>query len=302
MLSVSELEAILHEHGARQHGLVTRSQLLRAGVPDHMIDRSIRSGRLRTVFRGVYRMVPVLSDYAVGLAAVLACGSDSRLSHRSAGDLWDLLARQATEQVREVTVHRCRRLSIDGIRLHRVKDFDPNESTVRHGIPVTTPARTLLDMGGCAAGPRELEQALARAERDGLVTRESLRTMVDRHPRHRGARHLRHLLWDDEPAAFTRSAAEEALLSLIRLADLPAPKVNTRLQRYEVDFLWPAQRVIVEVDGLAFHSSARALVADRRRDADLVAAGYRVVRFTWHDLTQQRERTLVNLTRALMHG
>jgi very-short-patch-repair endonuclease len=299
MGSARNMETILREYGAVQHGLVTRAQLLSAGVADHVIERRVRSGRLVRVHRGVYQADAVVGACAREMAAVLACGGECRLSHRSAGVLWKLLFYGSSDELMEVTMHRRRRRHIAGIRVHRVNDLAPDEVTMVDGIPVTTPARTLLDLGECLS-TRELEQALARAERSGLVTREAVRAMVQRHPQHRGARMLRQLLHDDAPAAFTRSKAEETLLALVRKARLPAPQVNARLLHYEVDFLWPTPGLIVEVDGMAFHGSARAFVEDRRRDAELTAAGYRMVRFTWQDITQRWEATLVRLAQALV--
>lgn len=205
------------------------------------------------------------------------------------------------QQLVEVTMHRGKRRRIPGIRVHRNTDLRPDEVTTVDGIPVTTPARTLLDLGECL-GLRELEQALARAERSGLVTREEVRAMVERHPQHRGAPALRQLLDDDRPAAFTRSRAEELLLAGIRRARLPVPEVNARLLHYEVEFLWRRERLVVEVDGLAYHGSTRAFVEDRRRDAELMAAGYRVLRLTWPDLTQHWYAALVRLAQALVRG
>lgn len=299
MGSAGNMETILREYGAVQHGLVTRAQLLSAGVADHVIERRVRSGRLLRVHRGVYQADAVVGAGAREMAAVLACGGGCRLSHRSAGVLWQVAVSGASDGLIEVTMQRRRRRHIAGIRAHRVNDLAPDETTILDGIPVTTPARTLLDLGECL-GPRELEQALARAERTGLVTREAVRAMVQRHPQHRGARELRQLLNGDQPAAFTRSGAEEALLALVRKARLPMPVMNARLLRYEVDFLWPGPRLVVEVDGMAFHGSARAFVEDRRRDAELTAAGYRVIRFTWQDITERWEATLVRLAQALV--
>jgi very-short-patch-repair endonuclease len=298
MERMRHLEKTLHEHGAAQHGLVTRAQLLTAGVPDHVIERRVRARRLRTVRRGVYQAGPIVGPRAREMAAVLACGCECRVSHCSAAGLWELRGGDSSNDSTEVTVHRRRRRRMEGIRVHRVNDLAPDEVTVLDGIPVTTPARTLLDLGECVS-MREMEQAVARGERSGLVTRAELRAMVERHPRHRGARALRRILADDEPAALTRSEAEEAMLALVRKAGLPPPQVNARLFRYEVDFLWREQRLIVEVDGMAFHSSPRAIVEDRRRDAELTAAGFRVLRFTWQDITQRREATLVRLAQAL---
>jgi very-short-patch-repair endonuclease len=235
------------------------------------------------------------------MAAVLACGGECRVSHRSAAVLWELRPGAAPGEPVEVTMHRGKRRRIPGIRAHAARDLLPDEVTRVHGIPVTTPARTLLDLGECV-GPRELEQALARAERNDRVTRAEVRAMLRGHPQHRAARALRPLLDDNRPTAFTRSRAEELLLAVIRKARMPMPELNARLLHFEVDFLWRAPRLVVEVDGLAYHGSARAFVEDRRRDAELTAAGYRVLRFTWQDLTEQPEATLYRLAQALVRG
>ena len=300
MRTEAKLERILREQAGAQHGLVTREQLLAAGIPDHVIERRVRNGRLLPIHRGVYQAGPVVGSCAREMAAVLACGHESRLSHGSAGVLWELRARVSSDESIELTIPRRDRRRISGIIVHRVSRLEPDEVTIVNGIPVTTPARTLLDLGECV-GLREMEQALARTERKGLVTRGELRAMVDRHPRHRGARALRRLVENDGPAPFTRFPAEEIMLALVRKAGLPAPELNAQLLRYEVDLLWREQRLVVEVDGIAYHGSARAFVQDRRRDAQLIAAGYRVVRFTWKDLTEQPEATLVRIAQALVH-
>ena len=113
---------------------------------------------------------------------------------------------------------------------------------------------------------------------------------------------LRRILEDDGPKAFTRSRAEELLLALIRRARLPVPELNARLLQYEVDFLWRGARLVAEVDGVAYHGSERAFVEDCRRDAELMAAGYRVLRVTRPDLTREPEATLVRLAQALAHS
>jgi very-short-patch-repair endonuclease len=187
---------------------------------------------------------------------------------------------------------------VDGIRIHRALDLLPDEVTTLDGIPLTTPARTLLDLGEvCTA--REVEQAVATGLRLKLVARDELRTMVERHPKHRGARVLRTLLDADAAPAFTRSQAEEKFLALIRRARLPAPELNVHVLEYEVDALWRSAHVIAEVDGFAFHRSARSFTLDRRRDAELTAAGYRVLRFTWTDVTEQSHATVARLAQAL---
>ena len=297
----ADIEAILRQYGAAQHGLVTRRQLMGAGVASHVIERRVRCGRLMRVHRGVYRTDAVGAVHAREMAAVLACAGECRVSHRSAAVLLDLCpAHDASEPV-EVTMQRRHRRSIAGIRVHLARDLRPDEVMTVRGVPATTPARTLLDLGECV-GMREVERALARAERNGLVKSDEIRAMVRRHPQHHRARMLRRMLDDDGPNAFTRSRAEELLLALIRKARLPVPELNARLVRYEVDFLWRGQRLIAEVNGMAYHGSARAFVEDRRRDAELMAAGYRVLRVTWPDLTREPEATLARLAQALAHG
>jgi very-short-patch-repair endonuclease len=185
------------------------------------------------------------------------------------------------------------------VRIHRVRDLRPDEVTTIDGIPVTTAARTLLDISETESS-REVEQALAKALRMRLVSREELRLMLERHPAHRGAPLLRQLLEAEGEPSFTRSEAEEKLLEIARSARLPRPELNVNVLGHEVDFLWRSARVVAEVDGYAFHGSARSIAEDRRRDAELTAAGFRVLRFTWTDVTDGRLATVVRLAQALI--
>jgi very-short-patch-repair endonuclease len=179
-----------------------------------------------------------------------------------------------------------------------VRDLRDDEVTTLDGIRITTPARTLLDIAGVLTS-REVEQATAKALRLRLVTRDDIRLMVERHPLHRGAALLRLVLEADSGLSFTRSEAEEKLLDITRRGRLPAPKLNVIVLEYEVDLLWRGARLVAEVDGYAFHASLRSFAADRKRDAELTAAGYRVLRFTWPDLTDDRLSTVVRLAQAL---
>jgi very-short-patch-repair endonuclease len=123
--------------------------------------------------------------------------------------------------------------------------------------------------------------------------------VIARYPRRRGSRPLRLLLELERAPALARSEAEERLLALIRAAKLPDPDVNARLGPYEVDFLWRRHNLVVEIDGFAFHSSRSAFERDRARDADLIAAGFRVIRVTWHQVTRRPEATAALISRAL---
>ena len=271
-----------------QHGVVTRRQLLAVGLTRHGVGHRLAAGRLHAVHRGVYAVGhPALSPDGRRLAAVLACGDGARLSHRSAAALLGLLPDEPGPLHVTVPV---RRRAPAGVVLHR----SPNApAMLRLGIAVTTPARTLLDLAATAAD-RDVGRAVEEARLRRLVADGELARLARERP---GARALRELL-ADEPS-LTRSEAERALLTLVRRAGLPRPVTNVRVGRYEVDALWPSERLVVEVDGFAFHSSREAFERDRERDADLQARGLRVIRVTWRRLTQRPEAVAALLGAAL---
>ncbi|MBX6363707.1 MAG: DUF559 domain-containing protein [Gemmatimonadetes bacterium] len=283
---------------AGQHGVVARGQLLRAGVTLDAIDYRVRTGRLETLHRGVYRVGPLKGRLEREMAAVLACGETVVLSHRSAAMAWRLLPYRDDGRPVDVSVRRGCPDPGPGVRVHRIPRLEADETTVHEGIPVTTPARTLLDLVGDSR-EHEVEQALAGAYRNRLTNPRELKRLLARHAGRRGTRTLRLLLGRGTGPAFTRSEAESQFLALVRRAEIPAPETNVVLSGFEVDFHWPEARLVVEVDGFAFHASRHAFERDRRRDAVLAAAGYRVIRVTWRELTARSEALLVRLARAL---
>ena len=173
-----------------------------------------------------------------------------------------------------------------------------DEATHFEGLPVATPARTLLDLSPSLTS-RELEQMVAQMRRRGLLRDEQLRRLVDRYPNRPGAPRLRALLESEAPLDLTRSEAEERLLALVRRARLPPPRTNARLAGYEVDLLWRGPRLVVEVDGFAYHGSRAAFEADRLRDAALAASGFRVMRVTWRQLEDEPEAVIARIATAL---
>jgi very-short-patch-repair endonuclease len=173
-----------------------------------------------------------------------------------------------------------------------------DETTTCKGIPITTPARTVLDLAADST-ERELEQALAQAEARHLTSRRKLLLLLARYPGRRGVRALRRLLERDARPALTRSEAEERFLALIRKSGLPHPDVNVNLGRYEVDFLWREHRLVVEIDGYAHHSDRESFEADRARDAWLAAQGHTVIRVTWRQLVDEPEVVLARVAEAL---
>ena len=219
------------------------------------------------------------------------------MSQRSAAALWELLPDGDRSAPVDVIIP-------EGdyrkphIRVHRMPNLRPCEVTTLERIPITTPARTLLDVAAAAPG-RELERALAQALNRRVTNRAVLLELLShQHVRRAGASRLRALLESGQPA-FTRSEAEEQFLALIRKAQLPAPEVNVKVGGLEVDFLWRAERFVTEIDGFTFHSSAGTFESDRRRDAVLAAAGMRVTRVTWRQMVNEPEALLVRLAQAL---
>lgn len=273
----------------RRHGVMTVGQLVEAGLSHDAVRHRVKQGWLRRRHRGVYLVGPLETPYSRALAAVLACGDGALLSHRSAAVLWGLVA--PPMQAIHVTVGRDVR-SRDGIRVHRTT-IHPADARTKHGIPVTSPARTLLDLAATVEPARALNEAHVLR----LVTDLSLDEQFSRYPRHRGTRALREAT-RPEPT-LTRSEAERRALELIRRARLPEPATNVKVSGYEVDLLWRAERLIVEVDGYAFHSMRRSFEHDRRRDADLITSGYTVMRVTWRQIEREPEATAATLATAL---
>jgi very-short-patch-repair endonuclease len=277
----------------RQHGVVQWAQLARRGMSARWVDHRVARGWLRRLHRGVYLVGPLEGPYSRFMAATLAAGPGALVSHYAAAVLDGL--RPPGDGPIDVTVSGRKARSRPGLRIHRAH-VDPADATRRHGIPVTTPARTLLDLAATAS-TKDLELALNEAHLQRRVSSHSLNEQFSRYPTHRGTARLREAT-QTEPS-LTRSEAERRLLDLIRKAGLPHPETNVRLHGHEVDFLWRAQWLVVEVDGYAYHQTRAAFERDRRRDADLQEAGFRVLRPTWRRIADEGEQLLVTLTRCL---
>jgi very-short-patch-repair endonuclease len=269
----------------KQHGYVTRLQLLALGLGRRAIEYRVTIGRLITVYAGVYAVGHVpLGQEAHSHAAVLACGDGAVLSHGSAAALWKYVKHWPGQF--EVTAPNDRRRK--GIKVHRAKTFSRRDITRQLGVPVTSPARTVFDMA-----PRLAEEPLRRLVRDARLTRtfhlDDVAELLSRHPRHPATKRLTQFL-NPRAGGPTRSEFEDAFIEFARQYGLPAPVTNTHVHGYEVDALFREQRVIVELDGAEFHLDRHAFESDRDRDADLLAAGYVTVRITWERLTHQPAR------------
>jgi very-short-patch-repair endonuclease len=265
---------------AEQFGVVARAQLRELGLTESAIARRVDAGRLHRVRRGVYAVGhPVLGQHARWLAAVLSCGPGAVLSHASAGALWGL--RPSDAVYIDVTVSGPSRRRGAGLRVHRASRLAPSEVATNAGIPVTSAARTILDLAATLHDDRAIERALDRAEVLRVTDVKALLSLAAAHPGHHGAGRLRRALAEHTPGTtVTRSDLEERMLALCRTRGLPNPRVNHVVAGLEVDFLFAAQRLVVEADGWAYHRSRAAFERDRERDAALALAGHRVLRFT----------------------
>lgn len=297
-MSRIDVEAVVLRIARTQDGVVARWQLHAAGMPMPLLDDRVKRRRLQRIARGVYVVPGLEGPHARVLASVLGAGPDAVASHETAGHLQQLVGHPGMSA--HVSTSRGNPRRREGIVYHRVR-LAGDERTVCDGVPVTSPSRTLLDLAPTLPD-RSLEQAVARALRHLGVTTEGLIQHLTRYPGRPGTRRLRALLDADTAPSFTRSEAEERFLQLVRAAQLPAPDVNLLLHGYEVDFCWAHHGVVVEIDGLAYHTTRDAQLRDRRRDTSLAAAGIRVLRFTWQDLTRAREATLAKVALALGRG
>ena len=282
---------------ARQHGVVSRAQILDAGVGKRAIELRVRSGHLLRLHRGVYAVGHArLRREGHWLAAVLAVPG-AVLSHRDAAGLHGL--RPANHRHTDVT-GRNARASQPGIRFHRTTVLDEEDVMVVDGIPVTSVARTLVDLAGVV--PRDhLAAVIKRAEQRRTFDLRPVEAAIARTRGRRGPGHSALTEAIEEHVALglsaTRSSLEDAFLRLLTRERLPIPRVNALVEGHEVDAHWPAHRLIVELDGWAHHRDRRTFQRDRERDAALTAAGHRVVRFTHDDVIRRPDRVTHTLRR-----
>jgi very-short-patch-repair endonuclease len=290
----SRLDRAIGDLAERQHGVVTRAQLFELGLKRGAIAHRVELDRLRPVHRGVYTIGHrLLSTDGRRMAAVLACGHDAVLSYFAAAALWGI---RQSDRI-EVTSGSAHRLQ-GQVRVHRAT-LRADERTTHRGIPTTTVPRTLLDLS--AVVPLDdLRSALRQAEQLRLTDPLSLSDLVERYPRKRGVGAVRAILEEARRGlTVIRSELEERFQAFLINAGLPLPRTNQRVEGYEVDCVWPEQRLIVELDGHATHSPTHAFERDRARDRRLQAAGWLVIRITWRQLHEEPQLVEADLRRLL---
>jgi very-short-patch-repair endonuclease len=270
---------VLARIAAGQHGVVSRAQVLALGVGSSYVTRLLAGGRLHLLHRGVYAVGHRgITERGRWTAAVLAAGEGAVLSHISAGLLWGIIDLDTV--LIHVLVPGRGTLRRPGIVIHRTRDLPTMHRIERYGIPVTNVDRTLLDLAAMLP-PDRLGYAVEAAGRFGRLELPALVALCDASPGRRGAGTLRRIALG-VPSALrrTKSPPETAFLRLCAGHELPEPLVNTILCGYEVDFLWPGPRLVVEVDTYTYHRSWAQRQRDLERDADLKTRGYDVLRFS----------------------
>jgi very-short-patch-repair endonuclease len=296
-----DLERSIAAVAERQHGVVALRQLVGLGLSPKAVRDRAEAGRLHRVHHGVYAVGhPLLTAEGRWMAAVLACGDGTLLSHRSAAILWGL--REGGGARVDVTTTRRVGRGRTGIRVHWRPSLHDADAGSCRGVPCTSVARTLLDLAAVASA-REVEKACDRAEQLRIFNGRAIDDLLARARGERGTKRLRETLERLDPQApATRTEIERLMLALCRTHPLPQPVVNGWIQLdgigFEPDFLWPNHKLIVETDG-GGHQTRRAFEQDRRRDQLLAEAGYITLRFTWRQVTQEPERVARTIAAVL---
>ncbi len=275
-----------------QHGYITRRQLLDCGLGRRAIDWRLDQGRLIRVHQGIYAVGHLPSNpFDRAYAALLACGQHAVLSHGSAAAVWGLEKHFKAPFEVTVPVKRCR----SGIVTHRA-ELHRADRAVNRGLRVTAPARTLLDLAPRLSA-RQLERATDDLRVAGLLRLERVGEVLERYRRHPGASALSRVL--ESPNGPTRSDWELAFIDFIKRYDLPMPLINAKVGPYEVDALFPAEKVIVELDSWKHHQTRTSFRKDRRRDGLTLSWGYVTIRITWERLEDEPEREAKQLRLVL---
>lgn len=281
----------------RHRTIVAHDQLLAIGASRRTIARWVNRGRLHPVFHGVYSVISgELPPLAREQAALLVCGEHAFLSHETAAATWGLQRAFPAELDVSVVGRRCapRR----GIRVHRIQAIDRREIKRHEGLWISTPARAILEIAATASAKglaAAIDEGLARS----LFTPRELNEVLARNRPCRGAARLAEILGDPTATAVSRSKREKRLLKLIRDAGLPLPETNVKFGRFELDFYWRREGLVVEVDGYNFHRGPGAFGQDREKDLAVRAADLEMLRFTGHHIVKKPWMVLATIAGAL---
>lgn len=269
-----------------QHGVVSSDQLRDIGYTPQAIQHRIRTGRLYPLHRGVYAVGrPHVTDHGRWMAAVLACRREAVLSHSSAAALWRIgVEKRGLIELSLPSLSLRRR---PGLLIHRRPSLRRRDATIEHGIQVTTPIQTLIDLS-LRLDRRGTERAINEADKYDLVHPPELRRALDERVGEPGVAKLRHIL-DRRTFRLTKEELERRFLPLARKARLPVPLTGQIVNEFEVDFYWPDLGLVVETDGLRYHRTPAEQARDRLRDQAHTAAGLAQLRFTHEQVRYEPE-------------
>lgn len=288
-----------------QHGVVALEQLVRLGFSQRAVQSAAALGRLHRVHRGVYSLTPsgLLRREGRFMAAILACGPNAALSHRSAAVLLEL--RAGNQQRIDVSVPGRSTRGHRGVTVHRSRTLTDADVEAVRGIPCTTVARTLLDLAD-VVDRRALERAFDQAEIQGVLRTPALEAVLARNSTRRAAQIIRGVLEEHYIGSTpTWSELEERFLALLDVSHVPRPEINAWVMLPDegpplrCDFVWRAQRLVVEADGHRTHRTRQAFERDRRNDRRLVMGGWTPVRITWRQVAREGIELAATVSRLL---
>jgi Transcriptional regulator, AbiEi antitoxin len=290
---IRTVERKLAELAGRSHGVVTRHELIRAGITPEEIRYRLARGGLIAIHRGVFRVghaAPSLEARYV--AAVKACEPCSLLAGRAAAHLLHLVRRPPS--LPEVLTTHHRRPS--GVTVTRCRRIDPRDRTSWRGVPVTTVPRTIIDLAA-VIDPPDLARAFHEAAVRHRVKPEAVETILARRHNWPGARELQRVIRGDEPVSLGK--LESSFIAAVGRARLPLPETNVPAGAHRVDCRWPDHRLTVELDSYRYHNTRRAFEHDRQREREARARGDEFRRYTWADVSEAPGPMLADL-RALL--
>jgi very-short-patch-repair endonuclease len=289
------LDVRIAEVAGRQHGVISRDQLLELGLGKDSVDRRLSAGRLIPIHRGIYAVGHRNRSWeSIWMAAVLAGGEGALLARRTASAAWGIRRSEGRPEVAIPRQRRARR----GIVFHRSR-VPADERTTHNGIPITTVPRTILDMA-TVLDVRGIERAINEAEIKRLWDELSLHDLLHRYRGRPGTGNLRAALRKrSEGATATKSDLEELFIAFADTARLPRPETNVHIEGIEVDCAWRKQRVIVEVDSWEIHRTRAAFERDREKSRVLQAAGWRCVPITYLQLNHASSEVACDVRRLL---
>jgi very-short-patch-repair endonuclease/predicted transcriptional regulator of viral defense system len=294
-----EVDRAVQRLAARRNHRLTTSELLEVGMTHAAIRARVKRGFLTRIKRGLYAIgTPTAGAFAAEAGAYAAAGTGAVVDRVSAAFVAGLTKQRPPNVQLTVVGRRVR--SRHGVDIRFAARLDKHDIRTTSGMRVTSPALTILDVAGIdpALGAACIDEARAK----GLVTPEQLRATIARYPKRKGAAALAKLLVDELISGGTRSDAERILRRLVRKAGLPEAETNVKEHGHRADFIWRDFKVIVEFDGFGTHQGRESFENDRATDRALTALGYRVLRVTWRQLTEQPQKVVAEISAAIAIG